>query len=483
MDRILNGQPAEKTRIARNILTWMCVSKWPLALLDIQEITTVMEMAPKEMRIDSQDMISRAQVLSVCAGIIAFEKRPSYRGADGELVRFVHHTMDGFFARNHDRYFPGAHAAVARTCMRLVGLAARQRRERRPGSGGQPHDAGAHQLGDQMRAYALKKWFLHVDRADETAILEDLVEFLCDAETMKFMIWWYRELKVHVPEYEWQPPFKSLKDVVDLGSLSSSPLHLAAAFGFEEAASRLVPVGNGVNATIHNGLTPLHVALLAGRRSMAWLLIRQGADVDARCRWYPFEQSDRYAAGIDGGTFLHVAAVQRWQGLISWLLEEGGADVDARDDRGYTPLMAVLADTQLSPHDPPQSRPGRRDGVADFGFGDDGDGDPVVEALLRAGAGVNCVSRRGHTPLCLAARRCHLRMLRRLRDAGASINVGCGLRDETMPANVRAVVEGLLAEEGAGGRRTPDVLPALPPNWEATRGQEGQGTCGSGDEG
>jgi ankyrin repeat protein len=109
-----------------------------------------------------------------------------------------------------------------------------------------------------------------------------------------------------------------------------TPLHLAAFFGRQEAAERLLAAGAALNAKSNNSMsnTPLHAAVAGGRTEVALLLIQRGAEVNA-------PDSGRH-------TPLHIAAENGDAAVVQALLTHG-ADAHAVDAEDRTPLARAAA--------------------------------------------------------------------------------------------------------------------------------------------
>ena len=112
----------------------------------------------------------------------------------------------------------------------------------------------------------------------------------------------------------------------------------AAAEGNLDAIRKHLAAGTDVNGTFvqpdvpGSGATPLHLAVASGQLDAAKLLLKSGADIEAKA-------ADEYK-----GTPLHWAAFVGRLGAVKFLIKEG-ADVNAKDQKGYTPLDAANNET------------------------------------------------------------------------------------------------------------------------------------------
>lgn len=106
-----------------------------------------------------------------------------------------------------------------------------------------------------------------------------------------------------------------------------TPLHVAAACGFNALVMPLVQAGADVDARGPDFFTPLHTALRHGHRALADLLLDHGADINA------------YVAR--GLTALHMAVLARQGAAVAWLLERG-ADVRCPSRDMMTDGMTAL---------------------------------------------------------------------------------------------------------------------------------------------
>jgi ankyrin repeat protein len=104
------------------------------------------------------------------------------------------------------------------------------------------------------------------------------------------------------------------------------PLHWAVQEGHLETAKRLIDHGSDIDAPCDVGFTPVMMAVGEGNYALTELLLRRGANVNAR-------------NSLDGGgTALHKAAAYNLA-RIAELLLGFGADRQVVDDEGRTPLQ------------------------------------------------------------------------------------------------------------------------------------------------
>ena len=142
------------------------------------------------------------------------------------------------------------------------------------------------------------------------------------------------------------PPQEPVGGVASPSSDAGTPgLWTAVAKGDLEALQQHLAGGVDVNAPLvrpgvpGSGATPLHLAMVSGQLEAARLLLKSGANLEARA-------ADDYR-----GTPLHWAAFVGRLDAVEFLIE-AGANVNAGDAQGNTPLVAALNETVPSDHRP-----------------------------------------------------------------------------------------------------------------------------------
>ena len=171
-------------------------------------------------------------------------------------------------------------------------------------------------------------------------------------------------------------------------------LHKAAQRGGSATAELLLKHGADVNAKNRDGLTPLHDAAWKKAFSTAELLLRHGADVQAK--------------DANGWTPLHWAAQTALGGadlpLLTLSLLKQGAAVDARDKHGWTPLHVTAWYDAFSTTEVLLRQKAAVDARDKYGWtplhvAAKYDAFSTAEVLLKQGANVQAKDNRGSTPL------------------------------------------------------------------------------------
>jgi len=214
-----------------------------------------------------------------------------------------------------------------------------------------------------------------------------------------------------------------------IGSVAVT-LHEAARMGQLESITRLLDAGEQPDI-LHEGMTALRIAALAGHVSICRLLLSRGAQVNATrpqdkgtalhcaalmgridvCNLLLEWGADINARSITGGTPLCCGAVQGHVELTKFLLAHG-ADVNLVSYPGSTGSGSALHAAAIGGHflvsqvllasgHPPDYA--RSDGITPLCFAANGSHVQLCALLLSYGARVDSVTKEGMTPLCFAA--------------------------------------------------------------------------------
>ena len=204
----------------------------------------------------------------------------------------------------------------------------------------------------------------------------------------------------------------------------SSPLHTAVSNGFFDITKLLVKKGSNVNLQNKEGRTPLFLAVANKHEQLIKLLIGNGADVTIG---YKENSTDRIylVRGKDRGraAWHYVLVKKHLLGLFLKLTNGGRLDVADFGD--------VLRSGQGK--DPPE---GTRDkilkegdfkeipGVTVLHFASKKNKEPeIIDLLVKSGANVNAQDAEGFTPLHMAAIHGNLKIVKKLVDLEADVNI------------------------------------------------------------
>jgi ankyrin repeat protein len=254
-----------------------------------------------------------------------------------------------------------------------------------------------------LAEYAAEHWVNHTRFESVASKVQDGMKRLFDPGMSHLSVWvWIYDPENHKLRSERsESPEKA----------SATPLHYAALYGMHDIATFLViEHSQDVNARgFGREETPFHVASREGFVELAWILLKHGADIEARDAndWSPLER-----------------ATTKGDVELTRFLLEHGANVNAQDTRGRTPLylasdwgkpalaQALLrhgADVKARNED--NQTPLHRAGV-----------DEVAQILLEHGADANALETRNRTPLHLASKNGEAGVVRVLLEHGVDAN-------------------------------------------------------------
>jgi len=166
----------------------------------------------------------------------------------------------------------------------------------------------------------------------------------------------------------------------------------------------LVDRGADVNAIGEYGDTPLHVAVRAGHRPAAELLLTKGADVNVQNRGISIRW--RHKKETAGQTPLLLALRTNRVDIVNLLIAEG-AETNVQDDAGESPLLLAFQRAYGRASVPLRARYGytlsEAERTALTAALHDSRRD-IIRRLLNRGANVNLKDKEGSTPLHYAAR-------------------------------------------------------------------------------
>jgi hypothetical protein len=245
-------------------------------------------------------------IMSACSSLVTIVQDGD--SLDSWIVQFSHFSVKEFLTANRlaepirdvSRYhirLDDAHTILVRACLGVL-LQLKN------------VDTRDFSLG----LYAAECWTTHAQFEDVSSRIKNAIRCLFDADKPHFAIW-YRLVHIHN-----RPLFT--------GQNADRPLFYVANFGFRDAAEHIITEHpERVNAKGRYGVTPLHTAARKGHTDILSLLLKHGADMEARV------MSDE--------TPLHQASMQGNVEAGRCLLDHG-ADINSRARSNMTPLFAAV---------------------------------------------------------------------------------------------------------------------------------------------
>lgn len=391
MMRIM-GQLAHESRMANNILSWICCARRPLSPIELQHALAVELGEPK---LDQDNIPRLTSMLSVCAGLVICNE-------EANTVGLVHYTTKEYFDSTWKDWFPDAHVNITVTCLTYLSFAEFERGIHR-----NHEDFKDDLIRHALYSYCAINWGHHAREVEQSGYSTTKLE----AVYLKFL-----ESENHITAalqalvYDLSTrKDKANSQLIPEGSIG---LHMTAYFGLEEGTRVLLARGLAGDTQDTYGRTPLHLAAENGHESIVRLLLELGMDTKIK--------------DFDGQTPLTKAAKNRHMAIME-LLVGSMPDIDIRDKNGRTQLhWAAEAGNEhvvrmLLENGANASHPDC-DGSTPLICAAAHGRDTVVELLLKYKAEVNSEMKYAETALTKAAEKGHHTVIVSLLEAGAKVN-------------------------------------------------------------
>ncbi|KKO99476.1 hypothetical protein THAR02_08415 [Trichoderma harzianum] len=417
MERIRN-QKQGFCDLANRVLLWITCSRRPLSTLELQHALAVVN---DSSALNPRNLPEIGLMVSVCGGLVAVDEH-------SDIIRLVHYTVQEYFERTCDRWFPTAQADIAKTCITYLSFNIFK-------AGANPTDevSEAESHSDILYDYAACNWGHHVrisSDPDVNLLALTFLESEASASTWKQAMQIYMEnstrydqefqnnVGLHIAAYFGLiGPMEALLEKHDPDSQVAkwSPIHWASLEGHDAAVKLLLKNDANPNGWDHE-YSPLQLAVRNDHTAVVRLLLEGAAnpgyqDIDnyfkyasktgnvdmakLLFRWCGHQPEDSY--------LLRIAAQNGHKAMVQLLLDEG-LGLESRDKEGNTPLQYAAANGH----------------------------EAVVKLLLQKGANLNIKNKNGDTPLLMAVENSHEAVTKLLLGKSASKGAGASSLDKLL---------------------------------------------------
>lgn len=298
MERI-QSQKAGFKALAERVLSWIICAKRQLTTIELQNALAI---EPDELALDMDNLPEAEDMVLVCAGLVTIDEHTG-------IIRLVHYTVQEYFERTWNSWFPGAAVITTKACVTYLSFKAFE-------SGWCPTDEGfeARLQSHPLYDYAARFWGSHgYENSKET---EDfIVEFL----KKKANVAGANQAMMASPRYRYLNYSQKVPSHL-------SGMHIAAYFGLKELLLALLEGGFDPNSKDSYGNTPILWAASHGHGAVVQaLLATEGVHPDVKAR------NDR--------TPLSWAAAKGHDAIVKMLLDNPRVNVNSKDIHGRTPLL------------------------------------------------------------------------------------------------------------------------------------------------
>ena len=449
------GQARKHRDAALQAIAWIARSKRPLRAVELQQALAV---DPDLNYMDTDNMISIDEILSLCAGLVTIEQQTNN-------VRLVHYTTQEYLDRSWSQWMPDADRRLGLNCMAYLAFRSFSR-------GPCSNDEG---LEERFAKHPLYQYCAtygghHINAAERSGPCED--DTLFKKVARRFFLNTNAVLSATQAFSISAVPYRDYSQRYPKQTVGT---HLAARFNTLGITKLLIDtpqVEVDSKDEDDRGRTPLLWAAVNGHEGVAKLLVDS-------CR-VEVDFKDE-----DGQTPLSWAARNRHKGVAKLLIDTGQVDVNSKDRYNYTPLsMAavngaediakLLIDTRQVDVDSKDTKYGQTPLSLAAVNGQEG----IVKLLIDTGqVEVDSKDKYNRTPLSGAAENGHEGIVKLLIDT-RQVNLDSKDEDDHTPLLYAAAMghEGiakLLIDTGQVEVDSKDRFGRTPLSWAIKRGHEG----------
>ena len=283
LDRIFL-QDETRRNLAISILTWLVLAERPLTTAELKEAISV-RVGDKTLR--EGRLVTDNDLTSACAGIVVVNQG---------VIRLAHYTAEKYLKDNESTIFKDAQSSMAETCLVYLLFD-----EFAPIS----QDLVADRLKHRpFLLYAADHWGDHASLKTKGNVNRLAFEFLSNPSKV-----------MNAFQVMSNPQFRKEVNVTGL--------HVAAYFGMDKLAKKLLAKGFLINAATQRGETALHWAAFNNQQRFMKVLIDNGANLNLK--------------DADGRTALHTAVINEDVLAVQLLLSSRyrAIDLDVEDSQRW----------------------------------------------------------------------------------------------------------------------------------------------------
>ncbi|KAL6806061.1 ankyrin repeat-containing domain protein [Trichoderma sp. SZMC 28012] len=428
--------------LANRVLFWITCSRRPLSTLEMQHALAVVN---DSSALNPRNLPEIGLMVSVCGGLVTIDEH-------SDIIRLVHYTVQEYFERTCNTWFPTAQADIAKTCITYLSFDIFK-------AGANPTDEvfEAGLRSNILYDYAACNWGHHVRTSLDPDVNLFAVAFL---ESEARASTWRQAMQISMSRSKHCFP-----DAHNIGGL-----HMAAYFGLIDPMKALLKKHDP--DSVVEDWTPIHWASLEGHEAVVKLLLENDANPDGwddRCSPLNLavqgdhtevvrlllegaaNPSDRdlddylehasKTGNIDiakllfrrrghepnNRYLLHIAAQSGHEAMITLLLDEG-FDLESQDKEGKTPLQHAVANgheaiVRLLLQKGANLESKDMDGQTPLFEAAKNGHEAVLRLLLQKGANLDFKNTRGYTPLLAAVENSHEAVTKLLLEKGANLDV------------------------------------------------------------
>jgi len=346
----IEGQVADHKQLAKQALAWITCARRPITTDELQHALGVEDGEPE---LDNENLPQIDDIISTCVGLVTIDE-------ESDIIRLVHYTMQEYFERTQNRWFPDAETKITETCVTYLSF----------DTFGSDYCQTDSDFEERLRlnplyGYAAKNWGYHSQIASTTCTgVEEFLQKRAQVGASIQALLAYKSWPGH-EKYSQHFP----KDF--------TRLHLAAYFGLYDIVKLLLDSDIWDLIDSH-GRTPLSWAAQCDQEAVVKLLLDKGAEIETKDKW--------------GKTPLSWAAEHGRKVVVKLLLDKD-AEIEIKNKLDQTPLSLA----------------------AEHGR------EAVVKLLLDKGTEIETKDKWGKTPLSWTARHGQEAVVRLLLDKGAEI--------------------------------------------------------------